>query len=51
MSAGKGDKPRPVNKSKWDANYEDIHWPSRAKPHPKPDGNTKPVQVPQAMGK
>jgi len=26
MSAGKGDKPRPVDKKKYDSNYNSIHW-------------------------
>ncbi len=24
--AGKGDSPRPVNKYKWDKNYDSIDW-------------------------
>ncbi len=26
MSAGKGDKPRPVDKDRYDANYNAIDW-------------------------
>jgi hypothetical protein len=26
MSAGKGDRPRPVDKARYDANYERINW-------------------------
>ena len=26
MSAGKGDTPRPVNKARYDANYDSIQW-------------------------
>lgn len=26
MSAGKGDKPRPVNKKQYDKNFEKINW-------------------------
>lgn len=26
MSAGKGDKPRPVNKKKFNVNYDEIKW-------------------------
>jgi hypothetical protein len=26
MSAGKGDRPRPVDKARYDANYERIKW-------------------------
>ena len=26
MSAGKGDRPRPVNKAQYDANYQRIDW-------------------------
>ena len=26
MSAGKGDKPRPVNKGEFDKNFEQINW-------------------------
>jgi hypothetical protein len=26
MSAGKGDKPRPVNKKNFNKNYEEINW-------------------------
>jgi hypothetical protein len=27
---GKGDKPRPVDKTKFDANHDDIRWKSKA---------------------
>ena len=30
MSAGKGDKPRPVNKTRYDANFAAINWKSRS---------------------
>lgn len=26
MSAGKGDKPRPVNKKEFDTNFDKINW-------------------------
>jgi hypothetical protein len=26
MSAGKGDRPRPVDKARYDSNYERINW-------------------------
>lgn len=26
MSAGKGDKPRPINKKEYDKNFENISW-------------------------
>lgn len=26
MSAGKGDKPRPIDKKQYDKNFEDIKW-------------------------
>jgi len=26
MSAGKGDKPRPINKKEYDKNFDDISW-------------------------
>lgn len=26
MSAGKGDKPRPVNKKVYDKNFQEINW-------------------------
>jgi hypothetical protein len=26
MSAGKGDKPRPVNKKNFDSNFDEIKW-------------------------
>ena len=29
--AGKGDKPRPINKSKFDNNYEQISWNAETK--------------------
>ena len=29
MSAGKGDKPRPVDKKIYDKNYENIKWGER----------------------
>lgn len=28
---GKGSKPRPVNKAKYDKNYQDINWKSKKK--------------------
>lgn len=30
MSAGKGDKPRPVNKTRYDANFAAINWKSKS---------------------
>jgi len=30
MSAGKGDKPRPVNKARYDVNFTAINWKSRS---------------------
>ena len=30
MSAGKGDKPRPVNKARYDVNFSAINWKSRS---------------------
>jgi hypothetical protein len=30
-SAGKGDKYRPVDRTKYVSNYDDIKWPSREK--------------------
>lgn len=35
MSAGKGDKPRPVKKSKYDENFEKIDWNKENKKEPK----------------
>lgn len=32
MSAGKGDKPRPVNKKTFDNNFDKISWKSSQKP-------------------
>jgi len=32
--AGKGSKPRPVNKEKYDENFDDIQW--KGIPEPKP---------------
>jgi len=29
--AGKGDKPRPVNKTVYDKNYEEINWHRKSK--------------------
>jgi len=29
--AGKGDKLRPTDKKKWDANFDSIKWPSKEK--------------------
>ena len=29
MSAGKGDKPRPVNVAKYNENYDQISWSSK----------------------
>ena len=26
MSAGKGDKPRPINKEQFDSNFDKINW-------------------------
>lgn len=31
MSAGKGDKPRPMDRARFEANYESICWPGREK--------------------
>jgi len=36
--AGKGDKPRPVDRRKWDANFESIKWASTSKRKSKPAG-------------
>ena len=30
MSAGKGDKPRPVDKARYDVNFNAINWKSRS---------------------
>jgi hypothetical protein len=30
MSAGKGDKPRPVDKSKYNSNYDAINWSKKS---------------------
>jgi len=30
MSAGKGDRPRPVNKNVYDSNYDRIKWSRRS---------------------
>lgn len=30
MSAGKGDKPRPVNKTRYDSNFAAINWKSKS---------------------
>ena len=30
MSAGKGDKPRPVDKARYDVNFTAINWKSRS---------------------
>lgn len=35
MSAGKGDKPRPVKKPKYDKNYESISWKKNDDKKPK----------------
>jgi hypothetical protein len=32
MSAGKGDRPRPVNKARYDVNYQAINWKARKAP-------------------
>lgn len=37
MSAGKGDKPRPVDIAKYRANYDAIRWNSKAV-EPKKEG-------------
>jgi hypothetical protein len=29
MSAGKGDKPRPVKKKLFDTNFDEIDWPTK----------------------
>lgn len=31
MSAGKGDKPRPINKKEFDNNFDKIEWSDRKK--------------------
>ena len=31
MSAGKGDKPRPVDKKVYDKNFEEINWQKNKK--------------------
>jgi hypothetical protein len=41
MSAGKGDKPRPVDKKRYDSNYAEISWKSRPGAHPKPDADKR----------
>lgn len=42
MSAGKGDKPRPVVKKQYDANFDKIEWKSKEdkKPVKKVNGRT-----------
>lgn len=32
MTNGKGDRPRPVDRRKYDANFDAIDWPSRREP-------------------
>jgi hypothetical protein len=34
MSAGKGDKPRPVDKKTYDVNYDNITWESKGTAQP-----------------
>ena len=41
MSAGKGDKPRPINKEKFDENYEAIFGPRNKKKKSKKEKNRK----------
>lgn len=38
MSAGKGDKPRPVNKTRYDENFDSINWKSKAGDKPAQGG-------------
>lgn len=38
---GKGDKPRPVNKSVWDKNFDDIDWGRPKNKNIKKDRQTK----------
>ncbi len=39
--AGKGDKPRPVNKKKFDENYEGIFGPKKKRGKKKPKNKSK----------
>lgn len=41
--AGKGDKPRPINKKTYDFNFEKINWNSNLK--------NKPINVKKIKGK
>jgi hypothetical protein len=42
MSAGKGDKPRPVNKKNYDSNFDKIEWnPLKTKSAIKTKGGKK----------
>jgi hypothetical protein len=34
MGAGKGDKPRPINKKEFDTNFDKIKWNKKEKPIP-----------------
>lgn len=41
MSAGKGDKPRPVDKKVYDKNFQEIDWGKNKKMQKLPSKNAK----------
>lgn len=43
MSAGKGDRPRPVVKKQYDANFDKIEWGKKE--------NTKPIDIKKVKGR